>query len=271
MFAKYKDKRVNVCLTVVTSCLVLAAVWAVLAIPKTALAARPAENPGENVVKQDIPGVLKLTEGDLTADDAQPPEYSNLEAGTTCFIGRRRSIWLELSKNSSRSMKVELSSILPLTTDDPTVGYDPLGVPTGVTPPDLPIPNDGPMTIYQVYFHIAPFLNVSGLGEEPLLANARLRFLDADGNQWEIFFGPGRDDTGDWGGERHFTNKQGTPTAPPIQVVRTNPAEEEPKIWCADSRGTPGFLWYKGSKNNDPYVFVGKYDIAWSCIVESLP
>jgi len=274
MLWKERNKRVGLCVTAVAGCLILAVAWAVLAMPETALADPPAENPGGNVVKHDIPGVLKLTgaDPDLTADDAQPPEYSNSEAGTSCFIGRRRSIWVTLSKTSPRSMNLDLSSELSVTDDDPTPGCDPWGVPTGITPPDLPIPDEGPMPIYQVSFSIAPYQNVSGLGNDPLLANAWLKFIDANGQRWEMYFGPGHADSGgEWGGDRHLTNKEGAPAAPPIQVVRTNPGVEEPKIWNADSLGAPGFLWYTGTKNNAPYVFAGKYDIDWSCTVESLP
>ena len=102
MLWKNRNKRVGLCVTVVAGCLMLAIAWAILAMPRTAIAAPPAENPGGNVVKKDIPGVLELTGADLTSDDAQPPYYSNLEAGTSCFIGRRRSIWVTLSKNSPR-------------------------------------------------------------------------------------------------------------------------------------------------------------------------
>jgi len=170
---------------------------------------------------------------------------------------------------------------------DPAVGCDPWGVPTGITPPTL---LDGP--IYQVDLHIAPYLNVSGLGDEYLgdnfpycddiipddpdhlnntmHASTWLIFLDDAGKQWEIYFGPGRMtevEWGEWGGGRIFTR----PDATPVKIQRINPDEEDPKIWKADSQSTPGFLWYRGSKKNAPYVFVGKYSVPWSCTVESLP
>lgn len=67
MLWKNRDKRVSVCLTVVTSCLVLAAVWAILATPKTALAKRP----GDEATRYDV-----TMTGDLTllgAFNQDPP------------------------------------------------------------------------------------------------------------------------------------------------------------------------------------------------------
>lgn len=45
MFGKNKNKTVGLCVMVVAACLVMAAVWAVLATPETALAKKP-DNPG---------------------------------------------------------------------------------------------------------------------------------------------------------------------------------------------------------------------------------
>jgi Tol biopolymer transport system component len=54
MFGKNRNKKVGLCVMVVTVCLVLAALWAVLATSETALAAAPAGKGGG--VQQDIPG-----------------------------------------------------------------------------------------------------------------------------------------------------------------------------------------------------------------------
>ena len=51
MLWKNRNKRVGLCVTVVAGCLILAIAWAVLAMPETALADPPVENPGGNVVK----------------------------------------------------------------------------------------------------------------------------------------------------------------------------------------------------------------------------
>jgi len=50
MFGKNRNKKVGICLMVVTACLVLAALWAVLAAPETALAKRPGSDVAYDVV-----------------------------------------------------------------------------------------------------------------------------------------------------------------------------------------------------------------------------
>jgi len=269
MLCKNRNKKVGLCVMVVTASLVMATLWAVLATPETALAAKP-DKPGGNVVKQDIPGVLTFTgSGSLTNDGAVPPEYSNSEAGTTCFIGRRRSIWVRLSKTSDRRMNLTLTELdvtpFDIQQGEDTIqinpGDDPWGNDTGITPPGLP--TEQPMPISQVELQIAPYLNVSGLKENdpPLDASTWLLFLDGD-NQWGLYFGPGRTSEDGWGGARFFTDLN-----TPCVEIECNVLN---KSWTVTST-TPGFLWYKGSKKNAPWVYVGKYDIVpWSCTVVSL-
>jgi hypothetical protein len=241
--------------------------WAILATPETALADKP-DNPGGNIVKQDIPGVLTLDDlpaGGLKSDGAlaepvlYPAPYSNLEAGTTCFIGRRRSIWVSLSKNSPRSMSLDLGT---LSADGPVdKGDDPWGDPV-MNPEDfqlLDLPNGH---IYEVYLHIAHFVNVSGLETGELLeATTKLHFLDSEGNQWGLYFGT----AADWGGGRQFTS----PDAGIAGYVEIDCVEQYVE-WKVTSV-VPGFLWFAGSKKNAPWVYVGKCNVAWSCTVNALP
>ncbi len=53
MFGKNRNKKVGLCVTVVTACLVLAGLWIVLATPETALAGKPEKPPGQD---KDKPG-----------------------------------------------------------------------------------------------------------------------------------------------------------------------------------------------------------------------
>ena len=53
MSGRKRNKRMGVCLMIVTSCLVLAAVWVVLATPETALAKKPAKPDPEPVMLWD--------------------------------------------------------------------------------------------------------------------------------------------------------------------------------------------------------------------------
>jgi len=57
---------------------------------------------------------------------------------------------------------------------------------------------DGPIS--EVILSIAHYANVSGLGSEPLYDSTQLRFLDGSGDTWTLYFGPGRDADGSWGG-----------------------------------------------------------------------
>ena len=271
MLCKNRNKKVGLCVMVVTASLVMATLWAVLATPETALAAKP-DKPGGNVVKQDIPGVLTFTgSGSLTNDGAVPPEYSNSEAGTTCFIGRRRSIWVRLSKTSDRRMNLTLTELdvtpFDIQQGEDTIqinpGDDPWGNDTGITPPGLP--TEQPMPISQVELQIAPYLNVSGLTQGSTLdASTWLLFLDDTGNQWGLYFGRGRPlgvEDG-WGGARFFTELDAVPVTVSCVTLNTS--------WMVTST-TPGYLWYRGSKKNAPWVYVGKYDdVPWSCTVNSL-
>ena len=283
---KSKNKRVEIGLMIVAICTVVAGLWAVLETPETALA-KPPDKPGRNVVQQDIPAILTFDAGGLSSDGGP---YNDLENGTSCAVGRRRSIWVDLGNNSPRRMNLTLGVPLTAVESDPEIGCDPLGDPTGIDPPELP---SG--AISQVNLHIGHFLNVSGLGDEYLgedfpycediegygdgynnntmSATMDLLFFDELGEQWGLYFGPGRDADGDWGGGRHLTNKLGTQTAPPVKIQRTNPGEN-PKRWIvkphitqrAEGAVVPGFLWYKKSKKNAPWSFVGVFDVPWSCI-----
>lgn len=51
MFGKNRNKKVGLCVMVVTACLVLTALWAVLATPETALAGKPDTPPGQDKEK----------------------------------------------------------------------------------------------------------------------------------------------------------------------------------------------------------------------------
>jgi hypothetical protein len=276
MSTKRKNERVGICLMVLVTRIVLAGLWAILLTPQTARAARPS-NPGGNVVKQDIPGVVTLAVGGgLTSDGGS---YSDSEPGVTCCIGRRRSIRVTLSKNSPRMMNLALGDQLPPGIDDPVVGCDPWGdlVMTPEEVQDLNLPNG---SLYEVDLSIAHFSNVSGLGSEPLYDSTQLTFLDSTGNAWSIYFGPGRDPDGNWGGERHLTNLDSDPSwTPPVRVQRVNPdSTTAPKMWAVDPEPdthtrpgtTPGYLWYKGGKKNASRVFVGVFNLPLMCDVESL-
>lgn len=51
MSIKSRNKRVEICLMVVATCIMLAGLWAVLATPKTTLAAKPSKPPGQDGIQ----------------------------------------------------------------------------------------------------------------------------------------------------------------------------------------------------------------------------
>ncbi|MHC4536238.1 MAG: hypothetical protein ACYS6K_19985 [Planctomycetota bacterium] len=271
MLWKNGNKRIGLCVVVVTCCLLLGAIWVVLATPETVLAAKPepGENPGGNVVKQDIPGVVTLGTGSITDDGATPSEYSDSEAGTTCFIGRRRGIWVSLSKNSPRSMNLTLGTLVAdsFSIGDVEIsqGDDPWGDQI-MSPEAVNNLTEPEGAIYQVDLGIAPFQNVSGLPKDSTLdASTKLHFLDVEGNQWGLYFGRGRPlgvEDG-WGGARFFTELTAAPVI--VSCLTLN------QSWTVDS-STPGYLWYRGSRKNAPWIYVGKYiNVSWSCDVDYIP
>jgi len=223
MSSKSKDKGIEICLIAVTACIVSAGLWAILAAPENARAAKK-ENPGGNVKQQDISTEVTFDGGALTSDGEPCIDgQSNVE----CKTGRRRTIWIKFGNNSSRRMTLnpgaELTD-LDGDSDLPKVPETNLGV---------PLPSGD---IDQVLLYIALGHNVSGLGEEfveadlhngPLLycnpepitaesnpadypcilTNMRIDFRDfAHGNNWRLYFGPGPREDGAWPGGTFFSN-----------------------------------------------------------------
>ena len=69
METKSKNKRVGLCLMVVTICIVVAGLWAVLATPETALAKKPDKPPGQDELNYTV---------NVIFDDLAFPEGSGL-------------------------------------------------------------------------------------------------------------------------------------------------------------------------------------------------
>ena len=69
MFGKNRNKTVGLCVMVVTSCFILATLWAVLAAPETALAKKPGGGGGGGGKKQEIP--VSVTFRDSGTDGVQ--------------------------------------------------------------------------------------------------------------------------------------------------------------------------------------------------------
>ena len=93
MSNKSKNKRVEICLMVVTASLVLAGLWAVLATPETALAKKPDEPPGQEEARYIVNVIFDY--------EAYPDGIGSLEAPTylpSCSAETRGGIfsaWFE--------------------------------------------------------------------------------------------------------------------------------------------------------------------------------
>ncbi|MHC4165587.1 MAG: hypothetical protein ACYSWQ_01365 [Planctomycetota bacterium] len=132
MLWKNGNERVGVCLTVVTSCLVMAALWAVLATPDTALAKKPVKPPGgggggETGQLISVGIAFDGTEGYGIKNDGDVYIDGELKGKVTAVVGRNfnivlgtnnsnkrtagRTLWLDLSNRSTcdASVKVDVS------------------------------------------------------------------------------------------------------------------------------------------------------------------
>jgi len=80
MFGKNRNKKVGLCVMVVTACLVLATVWAVLATPETALAAKPAALHGSATFRDDAADRVR-------SDGEGPYTYTGSGKGDAILLG----------------------------------------------------------------------------------------------------------------------------------------------------------------------------------------
>ncbi|MFC1636506.1 hypothetical protein ACFL5Z_16875 [Planctomycetota bacterium] len=112
MLRKNRNKSVGVCLTVVTSCLVLAVSWAILAKPETALAKKP-DNPGGggkqdvlhgSVTFRDFPGMVEppLLADTIQSDGLGP--YVHSVDFTEVGLGSFFQLFVKLKRDAGRSL-----------------------------------------------------------------------------------------------------------------------------------------------------------------------
>ena len=117
MLWKNSNKRMSVCLTVVTGCLVIAVLWANLATPETAFADKPDKPPGQDkpdgdkqdvlhgsVTFRDFPGTEEpLLPADAVQSDGLGPYVDSVdctEVGLASFF----QLAVKLKKNAGRSL-----------------------------------------------------------------------------------------------------------------------------------------------------------------------
>jgi hypothetical protein len=300
MSSKSKNKKVGICLIVGTTCIALVGPWAVLSTPRTALAAKK-ENPGGNVKQQDISAEVTFDDGSLTSDGGP---YADGQSNVECKTGRRRTIWVKFGKNSSRRMTLNLGVALTHLAGDsdlPKVSLEDID-------PELSLPS-GDIDRLLLYIavghnvsglgeefveadlHNGPLLYCAGVPDpetdDPanfncILTNMRIDFRDVtQGYNWRLYFGPGPQEGGAWPGGTFFSNPEPSlnayvtvtralstgPAAGRLWEVRTSQVDRDAD---GSADAVPGFLYFRGTKPNDPHIYVGAFDIPWSCDAVSL-
>ena len=246
MLWKNRNKKVGLCLMVVTSCFILAALWAVLATPETALAHKDEADPDHSHGKgsegdgdfKDIPVCIEGLAGGVKTDGGN---YCASERGVTAFVGRRRSIVLRFKKNSNRTILLTLGSSIGTIDGDPN--------PT--VPGEEPNLDESGKTV-EPEFRVALLQNVSNMEvDSELQTTGRLTFLDEDGTVWGLFWGPN-----DWAGGFDLTNTNNA--APPVSITRNSDVK-----WSVTTTGdNRAYLW-KGDWWDYP-DFAGVYNVSFA-------
>ena len=107
MLWKNRNKRVGLCVTVVAGCLILATLWAVLAMPETALAVKPVVLHG-SVTFRDFPGTeVPPLPADAIQSDGDG-DYVNDVDFTEIGLGGHFAVTVNLKKNAGRTVDVNL-------------------------------------------------------------------------------------------------------------------------------------------------------------------
>lgn len=104
MLWKNRNKKVGLCVVIVTICFILAALWAVMATPETALAKKPGGG-GGGEVGQDIPVCIVFDDavGDDVKSDGDFYCDGDSNKKVTAIVGRNFSIVLETNNSKKRT------------------------------------------------------------------------------------------------------------------------------------------------------------------------
>jgi hypothetical protein len=215
MLWKNRNRRVGLCVTVVAGCLTLVILWAVLAMPETALAKKPVKPPGGGgggEVGQEIPVGIAFDETGCIRSDQQDehgdvPYVDGEQKGkVTAVVGRNfniqldtnninkrtagRTVWLDLSNalGCDASVKVDVSE---------GAGGDPDGICDDCidSVPDLPAERFGTLPSGQQYgYPDSAELYIRGRDLDGLRVgntvdtSAQMNF-SVGGQSWRLYWG----------------------------------------------------------------------------------
>ena len=271
MLWKNRNKSVGVCLTIVTSCLVLAATWAILVTPGTAFAdkpdkpGKPDKPPGDDGgdTFKDMPVRIDFGVGEITP--SENPLCASTE-GVTAFAGKNRTITLSIHKRIMDPYLV-LSLGSPLAVDDvgPDVDPDPAtdgGYFDGDGQPSCPLPILDSGRLSEPELQVGIGVNVKDIDPEThLMTNGRLRFKDDVGQEYQLL----------WGADLQPGGFQRTnPSAPDIYIYR-NPDDNGKRKWDVYTNPEAGsgrdgahtaFLWWVLSPHG-AHDYCGAYDVSF--------
>jgi hypothetical protein len=265
---KNRNKRVGLCVTVMAGCLILAILWAVLVIPKNALAKKPDKPPvGDDDVFKDMPLCIKFGDGEITP--SENPLCASTE-GVTAFAGRNRTITLSIHKRTEDpNLVLSLGPKLVADTTLPDVDPDPAadgGYFDGPGQPECPPPILGSGRLYEPELQVGISVNVKDIDPEtPLMTNGRLIFIDDVGQEYQLLWGK---DPQPGGFQR--TN----PSAPDISIYRNPDDVEGKRNWDVDTNPEIGgeqegahtaFLWWVLSPHG-AHDYCGAYDVSFNYI-----
>lgn len=260
MSTKRKNKRIGVCLMAVTSCLIVAILWAVLATPETALAKKPGSG-GPRGETQDIPvsAVIEDTEG--VSSDGGGAYVDKKKDHISAFVGRRAGQFiLDTNTNNAeggRTMKLNFSEVV-----DPLDG-EPLPPNTdGVVTPITAAVYTARERVTEEYGYVD--LRAMEIDESKRLAlRIGLTITDAQ-SPWNLNYGDVL-----WGGlsagDDHYDEHMGDSNY--VTVTRLADTADGKKVWTIDTNADAHAAYLYRSEQGDSRIPVGVYSMPMSLTI----
>jgi len=197
MFVK-KNKTVGLYLMVVTACLVLATLWAVLATPETALAKKPGGGGGGKKQEISVSVTFWDRDGDAVQSDEEGPYTRERGNKVKAFIGMGGQLRLQTWDSTVRSILLNIPDISDPACPDGDFGHANL---VTLGEDDDGLDGDGILTEAQLDPGVGgDRLNLLEMGvESSTRAGLRIGFPVPDnknGDAWRLIFGEVGDEDG---------------------------------------------------------------------------
>jgi hypothetical protein len=209
MLWKNRNKRMGLCLMVVMSCLVLAAVWIILVMPETALAKKPGSGGGDAGTAP-VCVEFRDEEGDGVQSDNGTPYCDDKQLKVEAIMTPDGHVNLQpnTGKGDGRTLYVDID----LVDDDPEVGI---------------ISTEGWRFLVGGWNESFD-MRAMTIGQVRSDVNLSIFTYGNDGNIWRLFFDPARDA---WGIDyRESTYVTVTRTAVDIWVVEIDENDQAVRV-----------------------------------------